>query len=50
MYVIYWAYWFQSCMAKQDRFSEPKWTYFNFKRSDFIFHGLKIRNTTVLRQ
>lgn len=23
---------------------------FNFKRSDFIFHGLKIRNTTVLRQ
>lgn len=23
---------------------------FNFKRSDFIFHGLKIKNTTVLRQ
>lgn len=28
----------------------PSENIFNFKRSDFIFHGLKIRNTTVLRQ
>lgn len=31
-------------------FQSPSEHIFNFKRSDFIFHGLQIKNTIVLRQ